>query len=215
MLHKESKTIIFFLKDQQIPRKHRETTEQIKEINTGSGYEIHFKKWFWKHNKNIGDKKLWTVNGWSLTWLKDQRSIYWCRRCWCEAWRHRKPIWWNNSRKCPTLQEDMYFQVQGHSDSHSHFIVKMQRTHKKRKLKTVEKNTTSLIKENPSDQQISQQNAKAKNSQNEVFQALRENTAAIASNVTIQKHRRNKPRNSWPLNQPCIRQRYLMHRKEK
>lgn len=90
----------------------------------------------------------------------------------------------------------MYFQVQGHSDSHSHFIVKMQRTHKKRKLKTVEKNTTSLIKENPSDQQISQQNAKAKNSQNEVFQALRENTAAIASNVTIQKHRRNKPRNS-------------------
>lgn len=44
MLHKESKTVIFFLKDQQIPRKHRETTEQIKEINTGSGYEIHFKK---------------------------------------------------------------------------------------------------------------------------------------------------------------------------
>lgn len=46
-----------------------------------------------------------------------------------------------------------------HSDSHSHFIVKMQRI-QKRKLKTVEKNTTSLIKEKPSDQQISQQNAK-------------------------------------------------------
>lgn len=89
MLHKEFKRITFILKDQQIPRKHRETTEQIKEINTGSEYEIHFKKWFWKHNKNLGDKKLWIVNGWSLIWLKDQSSINWCRRCWREAWRHK------------------------------------------------------------------------------------------------------------------------------
>lgn len=63
------------MKDQQIPRKHRETTEQIKEINTGSGYEIHFKKLFWKHNKNLGDKKIMNSE-WMISDMIKRPKVY-------------------------------------------------------------------------------------------------------------------------------------------